>query len=287
MPEVNLTRQLIKAQEIDYVAQFGREFKSLLELLGIHETIPMRVGDTLNTYKSTVTLAGGTVEPGAVIPLSEVKMEPGEPIVLEYDKRRKAVPAEDIQKFGFERAVRMTDEALLKELQKNIRQKLVDNLAKGTGAVSGTGLQGALAQGWGAVETAFEDDSVATIAFVNPQDVADHLGQAQLIHQTLFGMKYLEGFLGVNVVFMNALIPKGTAYVTAAKNLQVAFADVGGEMAKAFPFTKDNTGVIGILHDIQHERLTAETVTLSGLAIFAEVLNGVVKATIEAPVVAP
>lgn len=282
MPEVNLTRQLIKAQEIDIVNRFGKQFTSLQELLGIYEAIPMRVGDTLKTYTSSVTLAGGEVEPGAVIPLSQVKMEEGEPITLAYDKRRKAVPAEDIQKFGFERAVRNTDEVLLKELQKNIRKKLVDNLANATGAVEGTGLQEALAQGWGAVEVAFEDDAVETIAFVNPKDVANYLGQAQLVTQTMFGMKYVEGFLGVNVVFMNALIPEGTAYVTAAKNLNLAFADVGGEMNKAFNFTKDSTGVIGILHDIQHDRLTSETVTISGMVLYAERLDGVVKATIKA-----
>lgn len=278
--EANLTRTLVRAQEIDYVNQFNQQFNSLLELLGIHQVTPMRVGDTLKTYKSSVTLAGGTVAPGEVIPLSEVKLEPGDPIVLAYDKRRKAVPAEDIQKFGFEGAIIRTDEALLRELQKNIRGQLITSLAAGTGAATGVGAQQALANAWGQVQVAFEDDAVTTVGFMNPVDVAKYLGGAQITTQTLFGLTYLESFLGVDIVFMNANIPAGTAYVTAAQNLQVAFADVGGELSKAFEFTKDNTGVIGILHEIDHTRMTAETVTFSGLAIFAEVANGVVVTTI-------
>lgn len=280
--EQGLTTSLIKAQEIDYVNQFGRQFQSLQELLGIHEVIPMRVGDTLNTYTSRVTLAGGDIAPGDIIPLSEVVQEVGTPVVLEWDKHRKAVPVEDIQKYGYERAVRMTDNALVREVQKNIRTNLINNLATGTGTATGEGLQPALANAWGKVQVAFEDDAVETIAFVNPMDVADYQGQALIVNQSVFGMSYLEGFLGLSVVFMNSLIPEGTAYVTAARNLQLAYASVGGEIARAFPgITTDNTGVIGIYHDTQHERMTAETVTIAGLSIFAERLDGVVVGTIE------
>lgn len=282
--EANLTRTNIKAQEIDYVNQFGKQFKSLQDLLGIHEAIPLRVGDTIKTYKSSVTLAGGKVEPGEVIPLSEVKLEPADPITLDYDKRRKAVPAEDIQRFGFERAVRKTDDVLLREIQKNIRKTLIDNLATGKGKATGEGLQKALADAWGKVQVAFEDDAVTTVAFVNPEDVATYLGGAQITTQSVFGIRYLEDFLGVNIVFMHSAIEKGKAYVTAAQNLQLAYADVDGELSKAFDFTKDDLGLIGILHDIQHERLTAETVTFAGVVVFAEVLNGVVVTTITDPV---
>ena len=281
--EANLTRTNIKAQEIDYVNQFGKQFRSLQQLLGIHEAIPLRVGDTLKTYKSSVTLAGGKVEPGEIIPLSEVKLEPADTITLDYDKRRKAVPAEDIQKFGFERAIRKTDEVLLREIQKNVRKTLIDNLGKGKGKATGEGLQKALANAWGKVQTAFEDDAITTVAFVNPEDVASYLGGAQITTQSVFGLRYLEDFLGVNIMFINSNIKKGTAYVTAARNLKLAFADVDGELSKAFDFTKDDLGLIGILHDIQHKRLTAETVTFAGVVFFAEVLNGVVVSTITEP----
>lgn len=57
-------------------------------------------------------------------------------------------------------------------------------------------------------------------------------------------------------MFMNSGITKIKTYVTAAQNIKVAFADVDGELSKAFDFTKDDLGLIGILHDIQHERMT-------------------------------
>lgn len=286
MPETNLTRTLVKAQEIDFVQRFGQRLRGLTEMLGVHRVMGLPVGTTLKTFKATVTLDNTKVEPGAVIPLSEVKQEPDESWELTWDKKRKAVPVEDIQKYGFERAISMTDDALIKEIQKKLRADLFANLEKGTGEATGAGLQAALATAWGKVQVAFEDDAVRTIAFVNPEDVADYLAKAPITIQTAFGLNYVENFLGVDVVVMSPQVKKGKFYATAADNLVLAYALTnGGEIAKAgFGFTTDSTGTIGVMKEYDHTRLTAETVTLSGIVLFAEVLNGVVKGTItEAP----
>lgn len=280
MAEINLTRALGTAQSIDFANTFGTRLGDLTEILGVHRKIAMPVGTVIKTYQSTVTLADGDVEPGAVIPLSKVELTDGPTQELTWDKRRKAVPAEDIQKYGFERAINITDNKLLTELQKNLRTKLFDNLATGTGSASGAGIQGALAQAWGQVQVAFEDDAVRTIAFVNPLDVADYLAKAQITIQNAFGMSYVENFLGVDLVMMSSRVDKGTAYVTAAENLVLAYADVNGEIDKAFDFVKDSTGVIGVTKDINKQRLTAETITLSGLVLYAEILDGVIVTTI-------
>ena len=282
--EENLTTQLAKAQSIDFANQFGLQVGKLMELLGVERQIPMMSGSTINTYKSTVKLDETEVEPGDIIPLSEVKRELGDPIELEWDKKRKAVPAEDVQKYGFELAIQRTDHALLRELQKNLRKKLIDQLGTGTGEVEGEGLQMAMAQAWGGVQTAFEDDAVRTVGFINPMDAADYLGTAQISMQTEFGLNYAENFLGVDIVVITSLVKKGTVYATAADNLVLAYAKVdGGELAKAFDFTTDETGIIGVTHDINKQRLTAETVTLNGMALFAERLDGVMVGTIKAP----
>lgn len=281
MPETNLTQTLIKAQSIDFVEQFGNQITTLLQLLGIGRKIPMAAGTTLKTYKSSVTLDGTTVEKGAVIPLSEVKLEEGDPIELEFDKKRKAVAVEDIQKYGFERAVAITDQKLIRELQKELRGKMFAQLATGTGAVSGVGLQGAIAQAWGGVQVAFEDEGVDTIVFVNPLDVADYLAKTNITVQTAFGLSYVENFLGARVAIISSTVPAKTVYGTAPENLVFAYATVAaGEINKAFDFTVEETGIIGVLHDINHQRLTSETVTLSAIALFAERLDGVIKATI-------
>lgn len=283
--EQNITQTLTKAQSIDFANQFGLQVGKLIELLGVQRKIQLTAGSTINTYKSSVTLDGTAVAKGAVIPLSEVKLEPGDPISLTWDKKRKAVAVEDVQTYGFDQAIARTDSELLRELQKGIRTNLIAQLAKGTGTATGVGFQAALANAWGGVQTAFEDDEVRTIAFVNTMDVAEYLGKAQITIQTAFGLNYVENFLGIDVVILTSLIPTGTFYATAADNLVLAFASVsGGEINKAFDFTVDETGLLGVTHDINKQRLTAETVTLSGIVLFAERLDGVIIGTIEAEV---
>lgn len=279
--ETNLTTVLTKAQSIDFANQFGQQVGKLVDLLGVQRKMPLSAGSTINTYTSSVTLDGTVVAKGDIIPLSEVKLEPGDPISLVWDKKRKAVAVEDVQTYGFDQAINRTDNALLRELQKGIRSKLIAQLAAGTGTTTGAGLQAALAKAWGKVQVAFEDDDVRTIAFVNTMDVADYLGTAQITMQNAFGLNYVENFLGVDVVVITSLVTAGTFYATAADNLVLAYANIsGGEIDRAFDFVVDATGLIGVTHDINKQRLTAETITLSGIVLFAERLDGVIKGTI-------
>jgi hypothetical protein len=284
-PEANLTRELGPALSIDFVERFGQRLTSLFELLGVQRRMPMNAGTVIKTYTSTTTLDGTSVAPGAVIPLSKVVMEEGPTFELAFDKKRKAVPMEDIQKYGYQKAITMTDSKLINEIQKDIRTKLLAQLASGTGTAEGEGLQMAMAQNWAAVSTKFEDDDVSVISFMNPFDAADYLGKANVTVQTAFGMTYIQNFLNNSIVFMHASIPKGTIYSTAAENLVMAYANVGsGEIAKAFDFTTDETGLIGATHAIDKTRLTAETTTAYGLVLFAERLDGIVVGTITEPV---
>lgn len=279
--EANLTTKLAKAQSIDMTNQFGQSIKKLIKMLKLERTIVMPVGSTIKTYKSTVTLDGATVEPGDIIPLSKVETTPGAPVELKWDKKRKAVAAEDIQKYGFEQAISNTDIKLLREIQKKIKEAFFNQLKAGTTQVTGAGLQGAMAKVWGGVAEKFEDDEVTTIAFVNPADVADYLATAKITVQTAFGLKYVENFMGVDVAVISTGVPAKTVYATAADNLILAYANMSaGEIAKAFDFTTDETGLIGVTHDINKTRLTAETVTASAMVLFAERLDGIVKATV-------
>lgn len=279
--ENNLTEKFAKAQSIDFVEQFGKSIKKLLEMLKIERRMTLPVGATIKTYSSKVTLDGTKVAKGDIIPLSKVETTKGDPIELAWDKKRKAVAIEDIQAYGFEQAVSKTDTELLRELQKEIKKNFFAQLAKGTTSVSGVGLQGAMAKAWGGVAGKFEDDDVTTIAFVNPTDVADYLATAQITVQTAFGLRYVENFLGVDVAIMSTSVPAKTLYATASDNLCLAQANMAGsEIAKAFDFTTDETGIIGVTHDVNKQRLTAETVTASATVLFAERLDGIVKATI-------
>lgn len=281
--ENNLTVDFAKAQSIDFVEQFGLQVGKLVEMLGVQRQIPLTMGTTLSTYTSSVTLDNTKVPKGDIIPLSQVKRVEGPKIEVDWDKKRKAVAVEDVQKYGFEQAVQMTDDALVKELQKSVRAKLFSQLGTGTGAVTDVGFQATLAQAWAGVQTAFEDDAVMTVAFANPKDLANYLGKAQVTIQTAFGLQYIQNFMGVGLVILSSLVPAGKLYATAAQNLVLAYVTTNsGEISKAFDFTTDQTGLIGVAHDINLQRLTAETITLSGLILYAERLDGVIVGTIKA-----
>lgn len=276
------TEKIVQAQSIDFVERFGDGIKTLKDVLGVQRTLVLPIGATVKTYKSTVTLDGGKVAEGEIIPLSKVKREVADTFELDFDKRRKAVPVEDVQRFGFLESIAQTDHKLVRELQKGVRKKLFDNLEKGTAETKGAGLQGALAKAWGTVQTVFEDDGVGTIAFVNPTDVADYLAKGTITTQNAFGITYVKDFLNINTLIISSAVPAKKVYATAPENLVFAFAKVdGGEISKAFDFITDETGVIGITHDVDTSRLTAETTTLSASVLFAERLDGVVKVSIE------
>lgn len=84
--EANLTTNFVKAQSIDFVEQYGKQLTSLFNMLGVQRKMPMAAGTTIKTYKSSVTLDGTKVAKGDIIPLSQVKLEDGDPIELEFDK---------------------------------------------------------------------------------------------------------------------------------------------------------------------------------------------------------
>lgn len=280
--EANLTTNLAPALSVDLAERFGLNINSLTEIMGVSRIVPMAAGSQLNVYTSSVTLGGASVAAGEIIPLSEVEIEAATPIALVWDKRRKAVPMEDVQKYGFQKAITMTDNKLINEIQKGIRSKFFTQLASGTGAASGTDFQKILAQNWAVVQGKFDEDDVETISFANPLDVADYLGAANITVQNAFGMTYVENFLNNKAIFMHGDIPQGTVYSTADQNLILAYATLaGGEVNKAFDFVSDASGLIGVTHDINKTRLTAETIAAYGLALYAERLDGIVVGTIE------
>jgi hypothetical protein len=279
--EPNLTTELGTALSIDFVEQFGQRFRTLQELLGVQRTLPMAAGTLIKTYTSSVTLDGTQVAPGDIIPLSQVTLEDGPSHELEWDKKRKAVTMEDIQKYGFDRAVTLTDNKLINEIQKGVRTKLLTQLSTGTATATGTGLQQVMAKNWATVTAKFDEDDVQVVSFINPYDAGDYLGNADISTQSAFGMTYIEDFLNNRVVFMSAQIPEGTVYSTADGNLVAAYALMsGGQINQAFDFTTDSTGLIGVTHDINKQRLQAETVTAYGIELFAERLDGIVVGTI-------
>lgn len=288
-PETNLitVQQMAKVREVDFVHQFTHNsLAKLIEVLGVTRKIPMMEGTTMHYYTTTGTLQSGAVPEGEIIPLSQyatTKTPIGE---ITLNKWRKAVSAEAIKKSGYDAAVGDTDAALLRDVQKGVRTNMFNFLngtITGSITATGVGLQKALAAGWGKLQVAFEDDTAASVFFVNPEDLADYLGGAQITMQTVFGMNYIEDFLGLGTVIASSRITKGTYIATAKQNIIVYYLTMNGDVARAFDLTADELGFIGIKSGYQNEeRAQIESLVMDGIQILVEYAGGVVKGTITA-----
>lgn len=285
MADANLIKKddLARVREVEFVNMFGYSIKKLMEALGVTRKIAKQAGTALKSYKATGTLEDGVVAEGETIPLSKYKTEPVTYKEITLKKWRKATTAEAIIEKGFDQAVDMTTDEMLKDVQKGIRRDFFTFLATGTGVASGSTFQAALAKAWGQLQVLFEDDEIGAVYFMNPLDVADYLANANITMQTAFGMNYVENFLGLGTVILNSSVPQGKVYATAKDNIVMYYIPVNGaDLSEAFSFTSDATGYIGIHEDADYTNLTASDTVVSGIELFAERLDGVVVATIGA-----
>lgn len=283
MAEANLIKKadLAKAREIEFTYNFSENVRKLMEALGVTRKIAKQAGTVLKAYKAVGTLEDGAVAEGETIPLSKYATEPVTFGEITLKKWRKATSAEAIVERGYDQAVEMTTDRMLRDVQKAIRADLFSFLATGTGKASGVDLQSALAQAWGQLQVKYEDDAIQAVYFVNPLDIADYLGAAQITTQTAFGMTYVEDFLGLGTVIMNASVPKGKVYATAKENIVLYYIPVNGaDLGEAFDFTSDETGYIGIHETPDYTNMTASDTVVNGMVFFAERIDGVVVGTI-------
>lgn len=279
------TAQMARVREVDFVNQFTHtNLDKLIEALGVTRRIPMMEGTTMYVYSTSGTLQSGKVNEGEIIPLSQYKTKKTPIGEITLQKWRKGVSAEAIKKSGYDSAVRDTDTALLRDVQKGIRSDFFTFLngeITNSTTVTGEGLQAALANAWGQLQVKFEDDTAQAVYFVNPIDIADYLGTAQIEMQTAFGMNYIENFLGLGTVIMNSNITKGTFIATAKENLIMYYLTMNGDIANAFELTTDETGYIGIKSGYQNEeRAQIESLVMNGIQFLVEYAEGVVKGTI-------
>lgn len=283
--DVNLIKKadLARVREQEFTYMFQDDLRKLNELLGITRLIPKQAGAVLKAYKATGTLGTGTVAEGETIPLSKYKTEAVNFGEVTLSKWRKATSAEAIVDRGYDQAVTMTTDKMLSDIQKEIRKKFATFLATGTGSTEGDGFQATLANAWGKLQVLFEDTSISSVYLMNPMDVAGYLGTANVTMQTAFGMSYIENFLGLGTVILLSDVPTGKIYATAKENIVGYYIPVNGaDLGEAFSFTSDETGFIGIHEEPDYSNMTATDTVVSGVVLFAERLDGVVVATINA-----
>lgn len=277
-----------KEKSVDFTNTFEQSLRDFTDAIGASRLFPVQEGMNIKFYgKPEVELADGKVAEGELIPLSSVTPNVVESKEMELKKYRKATSGEAIQRYGLDNAIDITDAALIKEVQKNVRNDLFNLIQSGQAQDNlnpANGLQGALATVWGQLQTIFEDDTVRPAVFAHPLDVAQAIADKQLTLENSFGLNYYTDLTGT-VVFTSPQVAQGTVYATASENLVVAYIPAGNsELGRAFNLTADDTGLIGMKHFIGNDTLTHQTLVVSGVTMYPERLDGVIKVSLESEV---
>ena len=289
-PKLIKTPDMGEVQAKDFVEQFSESITKLTQALSTTRPQAMTQGNTIQMYKFTTDMASTTaVGEGEDIPLSGVKRTKDRSFTVSFEKARKAVSIEEVQRVGYDMAVQQSDKRILKEIQKKVRKGFFDFLATApTDLGAQGGLQNAIAQAVGKLQVLFDDDAVDTIVFINPMDAADYLGAADITNGVSvgFGLTLLNNFLGGITLIENSSVQKGTFYATVKDNINLMYLDTNGESRKLFEnksITTDETGLIALVRDDNTTNLTNQSTLYWGIKIFPEVANGVIKGTLAAP----
>lgn len=271
---------LAPAISVDFTSRISQNIVELQELLGITELIPMAAGTDIKIYKWTVDDPAAQVGEGEEISLTHVKRELADTITLDLDKYRRNTTAESIQKVGRDIAINQSDEKLVQKVQKGIKGSLYTVLKAGTGTATGANLQKVLANLWAKLQKYYEDEDVSPVYFVNPQDVADYLGTAQITMQTAFGFTYIENFLGLGTAIVSPQVDEKKPIATAKENLGGAYVPMSGDVAQTFGLIADTTGLVGMTHSTKTGNATVDTLLMSCVKFFPEFQDGVFVGTI-------
>lgn len=277
----------INPREIDFVTRFSRNWEALREVYGIMRPIRKAPGTKLVSYTASVTLQDGAVAEGDEIPYSLAKVDPVayEDIVL--NKYAKAVSVEAVAKYGAAIAVQKTDDAFLNELQGKVMNDFYTFLQTGTLTDTASTFQMGLALAVGNVRNKFKEmhrDVTEVVAFVNILDAYKYLGAAELTVQTLFGMDYIENFLGARRVFLTSDIPAGKIIATPVENIDLYYIDPSdADFAElGLNYTVDGvTPLIGFHVEGKYSHAVGESYALMGMKLWAEYLDGIAVITVE------
>ena len=286
-----LTNQVAKADvvaalDIEFNNNFDQSVNDLASLLGIFGVEVMRAGQAMYQYKVTGALSTATVAEGDETPLSHYKLEKVPIGEITSEPFRKVVTKDAIQKGGFKNAVLRTDRQMAKDMRALVRGRFFDFLQNGELRSLGANLQGAFAYCDADLRDALErnDDSAERIIhFVNRQDVAAYLAGAAITTQTVFGMDYLENFLGVRDVFVTSRVEKGYIYATPVDNIHLYACDFGALAEGGLSYTTSELGVVGIHHEPNYARNVVETQALLSFAMLPEVVDYISKTRIGKP----
>lgn len=280
----------VTAREMDFVTRFGDNWEALRNILGIMRPIRKTPGTSLVSYTAEIALESGAVEPGEVIPYSKATITQAAKADLTIEKYAKAVPIEDVNKYGAEIAVEKSDDAFLTKLQNVVLTKFYTFLKTGTLTKTATTWQDALAKAQGEVLNKFatmQKDVTAVVGFANILDAYDYLGAADITVQTQFGLTYIKDFLGYSTLFLlpATQIDRNMVIATPVENIDLYYIDPGDSEFARLGLnytTQGETNLIGFHAQGNYSTAVGESYALMGMALWAEYLDGIAKITVSA-----
>lgn len=278
------------AREVDFVSRFADNWDALRNIMGIMRPIRKAPGTKLVSYKASVDggLKGGTVAEGDEIPFTKMKVEPVAYGDIDISKYAKSVTIESVAKYGADVAVEKTDEAFLVALQNKVLTDFYTFLGTGTLKVTEKTWQRALAMAKGKVLDKFaslDKDVTEVVGFANIIDAYDYLGDKEITVQTMFGINYVENFMGYRTLFLlpEKYIASKKVIALPVENIDLYYVDPSdSDFAKlGLNYTvKGETNLIGVHVDGDYSRATGDMYAIMGMKLWAEYLDGIAVATV-------
>ena len=278
------------AREVDFVSRFSDNWDALRNIMGIMRPIRKAPGTKLVSYKASVdgTLKGGAVAEGDEIPFTKMKVEPVAYGDIDISKYAKSVTIESVAKYGADVAVEKTDEAFLVALQNKVLTDFYTFLGTGTLKLTEKTWQRALAMAKGKVLDKFaglDKDVTEVVGFANIIDAYDYLGDKEITVQTMFGINYVENFMGYRTLFLlpEKYIASKKVIALPVENIDLYYVDPSdSDFAKlGLNYTvKGETNLIGVHVDGDYSRATGDMYAIMGMKLWAEYLDGIAVATV-------
>lgn len=280
----------VQARSIDFVTRFTRNWEALRDIMGVMRPIRKAPGTQLVSYTASVQLESGSVPAGAVIPYSKASIEQAAFSDLDIQKYAKAVPIEDVSKYGAEIAVEKSDDAFLTELQNVVLTRFYTFLNTGSLLVTAGTFQDALAKAKGAVLNKFNQmrkSVTKVVGFCNVLDFYDYLGTASITVQTQFGLTYVKDFMGYSTLFLLSSpdIARGKVIAIPVENIDLYYVDPSdSQFAKlGLSYTVEGeTNLIGFHAQGNYSTAVGESYALMGMTLWAEYLDGIAVVTVDA-----
>jgi len=280
----------VTAREQDFVSVFNLNWDALRNIIGIMRPIRKAPGTKLVTYTASVALESGDVQPGEVIPYSKATVVQSGLADLDIKKYAKAVPIEDVAKYGAAIAIEKSDEAFRNQLQTNVLTDFYTFLNTGALTNVQTTWQLALSMARGLVIDKFNKmrKSVTdVVGFANVLDAYKYLGAANITVQTAFGVSYVENFLGYSTLFLLSApdIAEGTVVACPVENIDLYYIDPSDSEFARLGLNYTTAGeinLIGYHAEGNYSTAVGESFALMGMKLWAEYLDGIAVVKVEA-----